>query len=239
MKAKLEEKFPLLPTPIAVIPNYADIGDVLPSKRANNPMRLQYGLKDKFVVLVAGNLGRVQGLEIVIRAARELSSDPAVHFLIVGDGARIDWLRSEIARLRLSNITMAGARPRSEQNTFLTAGDVALLTLERGMVGVGVPSRLYNYLAAGMPVISATGRGSETSLVVEEERLGWCVEPLNGGELAHAVTDAMQRRAELPALGMRARQVAESRFCRDAIVARYSRLVDEMYRGGCTSACLD
>lgn len=231
MKSKLESKFANGIAPIVVIPNYADIEDVTPLGLASNAMRLQYGLLNKFVVVLAGNLGRVQGLEIAVEAARELLSDEDVHFLIVGDGAKFGWLRSAKSRFKLTNMTLAGARPRSEQNTFLTAGDIALLTLTRGMVGAGVPSRLYNYLAAGVPIISATGQGSETSLVVEEEGIGWCVEPLNSAELVRAISVAKLGKDELPAMGVRARRAAEERHSRNQIVAAYARAIANVSHG--------
>jgi glycosyltransferase involved in cell wall biosynthesis len=231
MKSKLERKFPRVTTPIVVIPNYADVEEVSPKNGERNSLRQQECLEDKFVVLVAGNLGRVQGLEILIGAAKELLTEPDVHFLVVGDGARLNWLHTEKARLGLTNLTLTGARPRSEQNTFLKAGDVALLTLTKGMVGVGVPSRLYNYLAAGMPVISATGEGSETSLVVQEENVGWSVEPLDSAQLAAAVRDARNKRAELAEMGSRARRVAEQRFSRNSIVVAYQDAIDRVLEG--------
>jgi len=231
MKATLQRKFAGLTTPITVIPNYADVEEVKPNASCSEPIRRQYALQDKFVVLLAGNLGRVQGLEILVGAAEKLLTHPDIHFLVFGDGARTDWLRSEKDRLSLTNVTLAGARPRDEQQLFLGAGDIGLLTLTHGMAGIGVPSRFYNYMAAGLPVISATGRGSETTLVIEEEDIGWSVEPHDSARLAAAVLDAKERRGELQAMGACARRVAEGRFGRDAVVEAYARVVEGVITG--------
>jgi glycosyltransferase involved in cell wall biosynthesis len=211
--------------PITVIPNWADSDVVKPMEGAENPLRSELRLNDKFVVLLAGNLGRVQGLEILVEAAQGLQRDDDVRFLVVGTGAKEAWLRSQIDQRGLTNIILAGAKPRREQNVFLQAGDIALLTLSKGMMGAGVPSRLYNYMAAGMPIIAATGAGSESALVVREEQIGWVVDPGDGIGLAEVIREAKRSRAHLRELGRTARQAAATNYSRSQIVARHAEAI--------------
>src|ERR1035441_9183365 len=72
-----------------------------------------------------------------------------------------------------TNITILPPRPRSAQNEFLNACDVAILSLVPGMLGLAVPSRTYNLMAAGKPIIALVSECSEVAMVVREEGIGW------------------------------------------------------------------
>ncbi len=217
--------------PTILIPSWADVDNIAPGLSSENSLRAELRLQEKFVIVLAGNLGRVQGLEIVVEAAKLLLQDTTIHFLIVGAGAKELWLKEQVQRLGLTNVTVTGRKPPSQQNIFLTAGDVALITLAKGMVGVGVPSRLYNCMAAGVPIIVATGQHSEPSLVVQEENIGWTIEPEDGPALAEAIRDAKQSRIRLRQMGERARLAAETRYGYKQVVQAYTEAVGKVFSG--------
>ena len=100
-------------------------------------------------------------------------------FLLTGSGAKKDWLIRTVSEKNLTNVTIADRRPRGDLPELLTAGDVALITFVPGMAGVSVPSRLYNILAAGMPIIALADRHSEVALVINEEDVGLVIPPEN------------------------------------------------------------
>ncbi len=108
---------------------------------------------------------------------KQLKSDDKFHFLFIGSGVKRKWLEKEIRENQLTNVTLLEPRPRAEQNIFLNACDVGLVPLIEKMRGVAMPSRTYNILAAGKPVLALTEKGSEVARVIEDERVGWYVPP--------------------------------------------------------------
>ena len=137
-------------------------------------------------------------------------------------------MESEVQRKRLHNVTLLDQRPRSDQSNFLNACDVSMVSLLPGMTGAGVPSRLYNTMAAGKPVIAITGPDSEVSLVVQEEQIGWVVPPDQPEKLAEVIREAKAHPDALFLMGQRARAVAEAKYSPDRIINTYSELIRDI-----------
>ena len=210
---------------VVVIPNWAD--DVVPADARSNPLLAELNLTDKFVLLHIGNIGRLQAIGALFQAACELNaSDPTIHFLFVGDGAQKPWLEAASARHGLSNVSVVGSRPRSDQQVFLNAGHVMVFGFVPGMYGVGVPSRMYNAMAVGRPLIAIVDEGSEPARVIAEEQIGWTVPSDRSSEVLAAIREAREGGPRLAEMGKRARQAVERRYLRDHIVAAYRVLID-------------
>jgi glycosyltransferase involved in cell wall biosynthesis len=213
---------------LEIIPNWADLDSVVPAAKEANPLLRSLGLTHQFVALVAGNIGRVQGIETIIEAAT-LVQDDEIHVLLVGSGAREAWVERAMKKRGLTNVTLTGSRPRHEQSIFLNACDVALLSLKQGMYGIGVPSRLYNYMAAGKPVVGVVDARSEPALTITEHAIGWVVPPGDAKRLADVLLEAKRAGPrQLQAMGNRARTIAETHYAREKIVARYVELLEGM-----------
>lgn len=211
---------------IVTIPNWADTEEIEPSPRASNRLLRAHGLSERFVVQYAGNMGRTHGLEMLLAAARRVGD--GVHWLFIGSGAKKGWLESTILRDRLTNISVLGNLPRAEQPVFLSACDVAVISFVPGMAGVSVPSRMYNIMSAGKPIIAIADNESELARVVSEERIGWVIAP---GDV-EALTALLERLPSQPDLiqqyGARARAVAAAKYPLSVAIERYLRLVGDL-----------
>ena len=71
---------------IHVIPNWCNDEDIVAA--ADNPLRRQWDLADKFVLGYSGNLGRAHEFATVLAAAERLRDEPRVAFLMIGGGKR-------------------------------------------------------------------------------------------------------------------------------------------------------
>jgi glycosyltransferase involved in cell wall biosynthesis len=210
---------------IDLIPNWADLELVVPAERHANALLGELGLRDKFVIQYAGNMGRTHGLEAVLAAAELLREEPRAHFVFLGSGAKRDWLVTEAHSRGLSNVTVLGPRPRSDQPNFLNACDVAIISFVHGMAGVSVPSRMYNILAAGKPIVAVADPQSELAQVVVQEGVGWLVAPENAVGMASAIRDAMADPVRLTAIAARARRVVEAHYSEATALGRYRTAV--------------
>ena len=210
-----------LDVPIANIPNWAELETVSPAPRHDNSLLAELGLSDKLVLLYAGNMGHPNDMESIIDSAEALQDEGDIHFIFLGTGVKRKWLERSVAERKLQNVTVLDPRPRSEQNIFLNACDVALVSLVSKMVGVSMPSRTYNILAAGKPILALAERDSEIARVVEEDGVGWVVPPEDAEMLTKTILEILQRRDQLPVMGEAARKAALERYSLETAIERY------------------
>ena len=213
---------------IHVIRNWADLETVKPSQVKPNPLLHELGIEDKDVIQCAGNMGRVQAIETMFRAAELLRDEERFHFLFIGNGAKKKWMEREVLDKALKNVTLLNFRARSEQNVFLNACSISMASLIGGMAGVGVPSRMYNAMAAGRPLIAVADGDSELSMVIEEEGIGWVVPPNDPVKLAAVIREAFSDRSKLADMGRSARRIAEQKYAPAIILAEYRSLIEDI-----------
>lgn len=137
----------------------------LPSAPATGQQELREKLgwkDDETIVLHAGNMGKKQGLENVVAAARLAEAgNSTVRFVLMGDGNQRQAL--ELAAEGIRSISFVDSLPDAEFQTALTAADVLLVNELPGVKDMSVPSKLTSYFNAGVPVLAATDSGSVTA----------------------------------------------------------------------------
>lgn len=221
MKDLVGKKTEGLDIPITTIPNWAELETVSPAPRAENRMLRDLGLSDKFVFLYAGNMGHPNDLESIVWCAENLRDREQFHFIFLGAGVKKAWLLNEKAEKDLANITVLDPKPRSEQAVFLNACDVALVSLVKKMWGVSMPSRTYNILAAGKPILALTEPGSELAQVIEDDNVGWVVPPGDTEKLSAVIEEIYSKRDGLNEMGVRARHAGVEKYSTDVAVRAY------------------
>jgi glycosyltransferase involved in cell wall biosynthesis len=176
--------------PIEIVENWADVDSIRPLPFPDGPIRLEY----------AGNIGRVQGLE---RLVSELPDGVELHFY--GTGAMEDKLK----QMAKPNVFFHGPYFRSQQQEVLGACHLAVVTLAEGMYGLGVPSKAYNIMAAGRPILYFGPADGEIGLMVREHRIGYIGWP-EKWDLA-----------EMEEMGKRARALAEQCYAKNVILDKF------------------
>lgn len=207
--------------PVLRIPNWADTDVIAPMPRERNPLLTELGLAEKFVLGYAGNIGPLQNIGFLFACMQALRAEPRVHFLVIGSGKMAGWLARAAAEAGLGNVTLLGPRPRGEQTVFLGACDLGIVSLSPGMSGLGVPSRTYNVMAAGRPVLAAVDTDSEIAALVSEENIGWVVAPGDIAGFAGVIWAALSDPAGTAARGARARQAAERTYAPQIVIEQY------------------
>lgn len=207
--------------PVKVIQNWAELEQVEPRPRLENPLLEELKVKDKFVFLYAGNMGYPNDLESFIDCAEKLKTDDRFHFIFLGTGVKRKWLEKEVLEKKLENVSLLNPRPRSEQKIFLNACDVAIVSLVKKMWGVSMPSRTYNILAAGKPILALTEENSEVAKVIEEDKVGWIVPPNEPEKLLEMIYRIYEERSGLKEKHEAARNSAIKNYSLSAALNKY------------------
>lgn len=215
------------PGKVRVIPNFVDTTAIAPAD-AENGYRREFGLDGKTVVMYAGNVGLSQSLDVMLSAASALSYEEDLVFVVNGQGAA----RSDLERRArgLPNVRFIDMQPSERLTDVLSAADIHLVPLKRGLARASVPSKMYSILAAGRPLIASVDPGSEVARVVERSGAGVAVPP----EDAEALTKAIQRLVETPhersSMGEAGRRFVEGWASPTAVARSYEELVAELGR---------
>jgi colanic acid biosynthesis glycosyl transferase WcaI len=182
-----------------------------------------------FVLGYAGNLGIAQGLSIIPDAAAELRGED-IRFLVVGDGPVSATLRSDIERRDLTAIEMRPIVPVEEVGDVLCECHALLIPLGASpLLEDFVPSKLYDAMAVGRPVIAALG--GEAASIVREARCGMVIAPEDGNALAAAVRRLRDRPDLVDALGSAGRRAA-TEHARSRQVARLEQILRHVVEKG-------
>lgn len=194
----LKEQFGVKDKRIEYLPQYAEgIFGKLPYKE-------DYGTID---LVFAGNIGEVQSVETIIRAARILQDRP-VHFHIVGSGTDLERLKGLAEGL--GNITFYGRKPLEEMPKYYAMADAMLVTLKADPVlSLTIPGKVQSYMAVGKPIIGAIG--GETADVIKGARCGYCGKAEDVNELAKNIEKFIGN-ADREQMGLNARRFYEQYF---------------------------
>jgi colanic acid biosynthesis glycosyl transferase WcaI len=214
---------------IVVIPNWVDASALGPRPRENQWAR-EHDLVDKFVVMHSGNIGHAQDLESLIRAGTFLRDLADLRIVLIGGGARREALKQLKHRLEVDQVVFMGYQPRSVLAESLSAADIHVVGLARGLAGYVVPSRLYGVLAVGRPVIAAAEDSSETAGVVRRADCGVVVPPGRPELLAQAIRRAHDGDLDLSAMGKRGRVFVAEEGDRSVAIGKYRSLLRELVR---------
>lgn len=162
-------------TRLHVIPNWGDADEIVPIPRDTNPFRHDHDLDHRAVVQFSGNLGRTHDVESVLDAAAALTAETGLVFCFVGYGGKSALINRRRGEGGLSNTRFLPRQPRAMLGPMLASADAAVIAFVDHMYGVSVPSRMYNIMAAGVPIIAMAHPGSELARVVAEEDCGWVI----------------------------------------------------------------
>ena len=129
----------------------------------------------------AGNIGAMQSVETIIKAAMLVKDDPTIKIHIVGDGRDLENCKKEAEGL--GNVIFYGRRPVEEMPKFYEMADAMLVTLAKDdLVSKTLPGKVQSYMAAGKPIIASIV--GEAKLVIEEAECGMICEAEDYEELA-------------------------------------------------------
>jgi colanic acid biosynthesis glycosyl transferase WcaI len=219
------------PEKVTVVPDWVDTGRIRPLE--TNRFRVEFG--DKFVVMYSGNLGLSQQLESVLEAARSLHDDRQILFVLIGEGARKKWLQDRSVQMGLTNVRFLPYQPKENLSESLSAADLHLVPMIRGAAGCMVPSKIYGIMAAGRPFVAMMEECAEVARFASEFRIGFVTSPGDSDALVRTIRQAAANREGLTAMGLRARRLAEQRFDRRVVTARFAETLMNVCNSNHTS----
>ena len=200
--------------PVLVIENWADTKRIQPNEKTN--------YQNKIVIKFSGNIGRVQGLEDLFHIINQVTNKKLL-FIFAGKGAVLNKLKQIKEELRLENIVFEDAYPKEKEYEVLNDCDISLISLGKSMYGLGVPSKAYNCMSVGKPLLFVGPRNSEIYSEISDNNLGWSFSP-DDKELVSFFNKLDSQDGKFQNYGLNARKCAETKYAKEIILEKYKEV---------------
>ncbi|WP_336690990.1 MULTISPECIES: glycosyltransferase family 4 protein [unclassified Chryseobacterium] len=209
---------------IEIIENWGDTEGIYPLLK-EEVLNEDSSLKDRIIFQYAGNLGRVQGLIELLHIIKKVKNNRLV-FHFVGEGAVKNTMLEYVEENKLKNVFFDGAYSREDQLQVLNKADVSFVSLAPKMFGLGVPSKTYNILAAGKPVLYVGEKNSEIDLLLREENIGYSFQHFEEQNILDFFNSFDETSVqELEIMKQKARKVAEEKFSEEIILNKFYNII--------------
>jgi len=206
---------------IVTISNWAT-GALRREHGADNPLRIEWGLTQRFVVLYSGNIGVGHEFDTFLEGVRRAAlTHDELSVVFIGAGSRLDEVRALVRsigierRVMFRDFVAADALPLS-----MGIADLALVTLREGFEGVIVPSKLFGYMARGIPTLYV-GPPSEVMEAIATADCGACCRAGEAGAVAEILCRAMESAEQLQRWSENARSFYTRHLSRELAVRQY------------------
>ena len=173
------------PDTIAIAPTGASVIPTAQEEKPGIPWRAQQGIERKFLVLYAGSFNEAYGLETMLAASQIVAAARSdVVWLFAGNGRRRSDI--EVAVGRFEYVRYLGNLSKDDLAAVFDAADVGIVSLvDEPLLDLVVPGKLFDYLAAGVPVIST--KDGVGGAIIRLANAGIVLPEYSAGQLADAV----------------------------------------------------
>ena len=214
------------PEKVSVIRNWIDVERIKPIEPGKNKLYSDLNLShDKFYVVYAGNLGKVQGVEVILEAAALLNDQENIHFVIFGNGSEEENIKKKAKKL--ANLSVFPLQPMNRVSEVYSLGNVSIIPCKPGTGLSGMPSKIWTIMATGTAIIASFDLGGEMERTICEAECGYCVQ---AGD-AYALANTIERLHEEPELaimmGANGRKYVEKKASKKQAVKKYIEIIEK------------
>ena len=220
----IREKIKDKPIDILYFPNWAE--DIF-TKRGSKYKDLPT-FPEGFNIMFAGNIGDAQDFESILKAS-EMVQNERINWLIIGEGRKYDWLKSEISAKNISNVKLYGRHPLEAMPAFFEKADAMLVSLkDEPIFRLTVPAKIQAYMASGKIILGMIN--GESSDLINESQSGYSVSAGDFRSLASKAVDLKNMpTSELEAMEENSRNYFEENFNKKRLLTKLETLFTQLH----------
>lgn len=186
----------------------------------------QVKLPGSFNFTFAGNIGKVQNLDNVVRGfGMFVKNNPDASLNIIGDGSYLNELKEIVNNENIANVNFTGRIPLSEMSDYYQASDVLIISLKNvPLYEIMIPSKFQAYLTTQKPIFAIFN--GEVRKMVEQYQIGYGATPDDVEDIAQSFSVFLNLSIEEKrAMSEAAADLLNSTFNRKTIVEKINSRV--------------
>lgn len=213
---------------IKVLPIASNTDLIRPIKAKSNPFRQAYGWQDKFIVLYSGNMGMGHNMKIILDAAKQLCSYSEIHFVLIGEGTQYNFVKDMIRDNALSNVTLLPWQPDEMFKYSVACGDVAVVSEDIEQAQLFIPSKVFNFMAAGEAIIGLCSEHDDLQRLIDNNDIGIKVTSNQANDLVKAILLLYDDSDLLKEKQLNARRAVEMKYSLSFVSNAYREMFDNI-----------
>lgn len=173
---------------ISVIHNWGYTDEIVDIPEEENEFIKKFNLnKNIFYAIYAGNIGRMQNVELIVESAKLLKDFKKIKFLIIGDGVSREKIEKILADERLDNVEMLPMQPSAMATHIYSAAGINIIPLVKGGVDTALPSKTGVVLSCGRETAFCFGEDCEFSSLLQKYSLNQSISSDKPEKLAELI----------------------------------------------------
>lgn len=226
MKATIVTKYGIPPSKVEVIYNWGHEGLGANEENKNSFLIRYPKRKNEFRVVYAGNLGKMQNVELILRTAQNMKTVSDVTFYIVGGGVNKEALLGFAEVNQLENVKFVDMQPPEEVADLYASADVNLIPLKKGLIYAALPSKTADCLLANKPIITCVDK--ESSFAELMRSYGFQnASPDSPQELEKCILQLKVKSNK----SERYTNLWRDKFCKDTGATKYCEMLESISKG--------
>lgn len=213
---------------VSMIPNMAKPDKFFPHE-PNLEVARHFNIDlSKFNVIHFGSMGRANGLQYIIEAAKCLKKkgDDSVRFIFMGSGATEPVVMKLAEDYGLTNVCFLGLHKMDVVSEVVNCCDASITTfLNLPVLKTNSPNKLFDSLSAGKPII--VNSAGWTKDMVEKDDCGFYVDPERPEELADKLLQYKDDKDTLKRWGENARKLSLEVYDKDILSAQVADVLEK------------
>ncbi|SMC42489.1 Glycosyltransferase involved in cell wall bisynthesis [Desulfocicer vacuolatum DSM 3385] len=213
---------------VSVIYNWCDETNINTS--SSIPSKLNKLKKENpFIVMFAGTMGVMQGLDTVLDAAENLLKiEPQIKFVLVGGGIECERMEESATRRNLENVVFLERQPPEKINALFQMADVLLVHLKDiPLFQITIPSKIQAYMAAGKPIL--LGVKGDSADIVRESEAGVMFTPESPESMLDGILELYNMtETERKRMGLKGSQYYRENLSMNAGVKKFEKIFHEL-----------
>lgn len=204
------------------LPNWIDEHNVNP----NFATQHSYLQSNKFKVLYAGNIGAKQDWQLFIDVVNEFKNDTDIEFIVVGDGAKKQWLVEKTRNI--SCVKHFNPVPFKELNNLLCSADLHILFQKYEVVDTVMPSKLLGMMASARTILVTGNESSEVARIIKNNELGFFFRADKISNIIKFINEFKRKNSPTSETGYKARTYVIEKYSQKAVLNSLVKKIEDL-----------
>ena len=184
---------------------------------------------DSIKLLYAGNIGHAQSWEPLIALA-DKTRDLNVEYIVIGEGAKRDYVEEEIKKRGLEKLHLLPYQPRELMPAILSYSDASFIFMAPENDGDGFPSKVYTIMACERPLLVSSGENTPIVNFLKDKGCAKLITEKDFDKKVDEMVDWLKNitKEDLQQMGKNGLAEIQTKYTKNIVTGMYADLVKEL-----------